>query len=151
MYVCSISSITSVISNKYFIHGGLCISLKLAKWVNLCWPRARSTYEQARSEARPERAAHQGGAEESDPRAPEYIPVIRDRPSWAEAGTGSQHIRARVHGDRRPSAVQALIPNYYVLPLLLIQTQTLSVKAFSIGEIYCHQASERTRGIITGL
>ena len=23
--------------------------------------------------------------------------------------------------------------------------------AFSIGEIYCHQASERTRGIITGL
>ena len=25
MYVCSISSITSVISNKYFIHGGLCI------------------------------------------------------------------------------------------------------------------------------
>ena len=25
VYVCSISSITSVISNKYFIHGGLCI------------------------------------------------------------------------------------------------------------------------------
>ena len=25
--VCSISSITSVISNKYFIHGGLCIVL----------------------------------------------------------------------------------------------------------------------------
>ena len=24
-YFCSVSSITSVISNKYFIHGGLCI------------------------------------------------------------------------------------------------------------------------------
>ena len=41
--------------------------------------------------------------------------------------------------------------DYYVLPLMLIQTQTLSDNAFSIGENYCHQASERTRGIITGL
>ena len=70
------------------------------------------------------------------------LPIFYFFEDFFEDGRPSGHAVKRV--SRRGA-------NYYVHPLLLIQTQTLSVKAFSIGEIYCHQASERTRGVITGL